>query len=409
MKFFTYGTPELADDLRTGARPLAPGTSWLRFGSTTVFYTDEAPVAAGRGARSDSTQHDMPRSNLHVVVQNGRTFQQEHPDVPVLHDRGRFLLVDLDPETARGLAEHAETCFSISPVEDDEVIFESRTAAPRDVVSGVAKLVDGVTRDRFEADVTTLVAFGTRHSTSDGFVRAATFARAELDGLGYATQLQQFAVGGQPTHNVIADLPGHGGDEHGVVIVTAHLDSVNMQGPAAPAPGADDNGSGSAGVLELARVFAGHAGRHDLRFILFGGEEQGLFGSKHYVATLTAAERARIRCVVNMDMIACLNSPTRSVLLEGGTVSQAAIDGLSEAAATYTDLSVEVNLNPAARDHVPFILAGLPAVLTIEGADSTNHNVHSANDTVATLDFGLGVEILRMNAAFVAEQLGIAE
>ena len=75
-----------------------------------------------------------------------------------------------------------------------------------------------------------------------------------------------------------------------------------------------------------------------MRLILFGGEEEGLFGSKYYVATLDAADKARIRCVVNMDMIAALNSPTRTVLLEGAPVSQTTIDGLSEAASTYTDL-----------------------------------------------------------------------
>ena len=103
-----------------------------------------------------------------------------------------------------------------------------------------------------------------------------------------------------------------------MVIVTAHLDSINLAGgPSAPAPGADDNASGSTGVLEIARVFEGARAVNDLRFILFGGEEQGLFGSKHYVASYPATERSRISAVVNMDMIGSLNSPTASVLLEG--------------------------------------------------------------------------------------------
>ena len=69
--------------------------------------------------------------------------------------------------------------------------------------------------------------------------------------------------------------------------------STLQGGPPAKAPGADDDGSGSAGVLEMARVFREHRAKHDLRFILFAGEEEGLFGSKHHFAKLSASERAR--------------------------------------------------------------------------------------------------------------------
>jgi Zn-dependent M28 family amino/carboxypeptidase len=110
-----------------------------------------------------------------------------------------------------------------------------------------------------------------------------------------------------------------------------------------------------------------------------------------------------------MDMIASLNSPTRSVLLEGAPVSQTVIDSLSAAATTYTGLTVETSLNPFASDHVPFIKADIPAVLTIEGADSTNGNIHSANDTPEKLDYDFGLEILRTNIAFIADELGIQQ
>src|SRR6185295_1893276 len=75
-------------------------------------------------------------------------------------------------------------------------------------------------------------------------------------------------------------------------------------------------------------------------------------------------------------------------------VSQTIIDSLSEAASTYTGLTVETSLYPAASDHVPFIKADLPAVLTIEGADNTNGNIHSAEDTLQKLDYDFGLEIL---------------
>ena len=80
----------------------------------------------------------------------------------------------------------------------------------------------------------------------------------------------------------------------------------------------------------------------------------------------------------------------------------AQIDDLAAAAATYTGLKVETSFNPFASDHVPFIDAGMPALLTIEGADSANGNIHSANDTLSTLNWPLAAEILRMNAAALA-------
>ena len=63
--------------------------------------------------------------------------------------------------------------------------------------------------------------------------------------------------GGGHCRNVIADRPGSGAEPRDVVLVTAHLDSINLSGPAEPAPGADDNGSGSAGLLALARALVG--------------------------------------------------------------------------------------------------------------------------------------------------------
>ena len=75
-------------------------------------------------------------------------------------------------------------------------------------------------------------------------------------------------------------------------------------GTNAAAPGADDNGSGAAGVLEIGQVLAAQSVEHDLRLIVFGGEEQGLLGSQQYVASLGQADRSRLDCVINMDMIA---------------------------------------------------------------------------------------------------------
>lgn len=65
------------------------------------------------------------------------------------------------------------------------------------------------------------------------------------------------------------------------------------------------------------------------------------------------------------------------------------------------------SLNPFASDHVPFINANIPALLTIEGADSAHENVHSANDTLDHINYGLALDIVRMNVAATSLKLGI--
>src|SRR5829696_10511840 len=351
MRLATY---RLTSDAPGTPSELPSGAFWARFGDEVLFFSDESrwDALAERAERSalrlQERRPDVEREHLHVVVQNGRLFQQEHPDVPVILDRGRFLLVELDPEQARLLEGKSATCYGVLPLREDQVVFDvrDRTAERTAPVTWIHELVNKVARPTLEADLAHLVSFPTRYSTSAHYANAAAWARDQLEAIGYVTRLQDIVVNGSPSRNVIADKEGHAVGAREVVLATAHLDSINIKGgPAAPAPGADDNGSGSAGVLQIARALRDHRGEHDLRFILFGGEEEGLFGSKRYVANLSAAERARIRAVVNMDMIGPLNAPTRSVLLEGAPLSQRIIDGLSQAAMTYTQLAVETSLH----------------------------------------------------------------
>jgi len=281
-------------------------------------------------------------------------------------------------------------------------------AAPRTAERTTTELVDQVSADTYRAALEELTAHPTRHSFTEAYRTAARQAGDRLTALGYATRSEQVAVANRETLNVVADKTGTAPEaERRLVYVVAHLDSINQAGGmGAPAPGADDNASGAAGVLELARVFGAATTEHDLRLVLFGGEEQGLHGSRAHVAGLSDADRSRITMIVNMDMIGRRHTPTPSVLLEGAPVSQSVIDTLAQAAHDTSDLEVFVSLEPFASDHVPFITAGLPAVLTIEGEDQLNLDEHTPRDTLATLDLTVAIGILRMNAAAVAATLG---
>lgn len=390
----------------------AQGGFWVGLGDEIFVCASNArwEALAGRLGIADPAP-EAKEADLHLVVQSGRSFQNAHPDARILADKGRYLIVEFDRAAARDLADRHSPAFVIRPLPRNVAIYrQHRRAAPPGLPApGIDAAVAGVSRPVLEAALTRLTAFRTRLSTSAEFREAVAWAQGQLGALGLTCATAEIRVGSATSLNLIARKPGQGPEAgRGAVLVVAHLDSVNHRdGPDAPAPGADDNASGAAGVITLAAAMAPHDLAHDLVFILFGGEEQGLLGSTQYVAGLSPAERQRIRAVLNMDMIGCLNSPPPSVMLEGAALSQTMIEALAQSAAAHTTLAVQSSLNPFASDHVPFIEAGIPAVLTIEGADGANAAVHSSADTVDRLDMDYAMQILRMNAGWLAAEAGI--
>jgi aminopeptidase YwaD len=173
--------------------------------------------------------------------------------------------------------------------------------------------------------------------------------------------------------NVLAELPGSRSGAP-TVIFTAHLDSV----PAGP--GANDNGSGSAVVLELARELA----QRDVvdrpltvRFALFGAEELGLDGSRYYVANLPGAERRAIAADINLDMVGVGDS-----WRFGGTddLVQLALGAANDFGQRALPLRGPLS---AASDHASFLDAGMPAVFLYRVEDP---NYHTAGDVAALVD-----------------------
>ena len=419
--------PRLAPGV--GPDAVAPGKrQCLKFGSRYFVYAADDAPRPGSMQLADATiekEAALERRHidtLHLVTQQGRLFQKRFPDVPILLDAGRHLLISADPGLAAKLAASSQPGFKVEPVTGDEDVFvDCPCPSPRpEPDPSVLRVVDRLSPVALKAGVTTLATYPTRNSLTRHYADAAAWAADRLMAMGYATTMWGFDIAGSATYpagrslNVIADKQGTGPGERALVLVVAHLDSVNheeelQQGLGAAAPGADDNASGSVGLLEMARVFHDLATEHDLRFILFGGEEQDLLGSAHYVKRLSARDRARITAVLNMDMIAVDNQESKppAVLLEGGPVSETLIEELCAAAHAYTRLDVKRTLKPWGSDHVSFLTAGIASVLTIEGYDRSNERVHSARDMLDFLDYRLAIDILRMNTAFVAKRAGL--
>lgn len=395
----------------SAAEGLPPvGSEWVRLDDAVLVWGESDEAARSRGLRVEEPAVQPAPKDLRLVTQVGRVFEQTYPDVPVVLDKGRYLVVQLD-ERHRQIDASEAACYKVRPFRPGETVFRTVSPPARAPDPSTQALVDQVSRGWLEGYLTRFADFPTRFSMSDEFAAAAAWARDELERLGFTAQLVPISVRTEASMNVVADRLGGGPEPRALVIVCAHLDSVNSfdQSPAAAAPGADDNASGAAALLEIARTLSGHRPAHDLRMILFGGEEQGLYGSLQYVEGVPESERRRVRAVINMDMVATRNTPAASVLLEGAPLSQALIDELAAAASSYTSLLVQESTDPARSDHVPFIDADMPAVLTIEGADSGNGNVHTADDTLAHIDYELALEIVRMNVATAATALGHLE
>lgn len=271
----------------------------------------------------------------------------------------------------------------------------------------VTPLVNGIDRASLEATLKKLIAFGTRYTFSPGIEQASTWAVEIFRSLGYDAKIVRYAYRGKQLPNVVAELKGtvRPGE---LYVVGAHLDSIAWDSMAS-APGADDNGSGSAGVLEMARVLSGKRAAATIRFVLFSGEEQGLHGSAGYVRQLAqAGELSKVKAMLNLDMIAFDPTAPIDVMLEGRAISHAFSDRLQAHAAAHAPaMKVYRTDNAWGSDHVSFLDAKVPATLTIEYEYDGNGNEHSPKDVFGICNLDLAVAILRMDVGALAELAGV--
>jgi len=196
-------------------------------------------------------------------------------------------------------------------------------------------------------------------------------------------------------------------------IICGHLDATagNPYGSENVAPGADDNGSGSAGVLTAAKVMANYNFRHEIRFICFVGEEQGLIGSGTYADSCANAQ-SKIRGVYNMDMI-CHRDQGNVEDLDADDNNHLPSAYLSDTLIHFGSVYVselpiiERHLGGgASSDHASLQEAGYPAILTIDDAViGANPYIHSTADTIgpSANDFKLMKNSIKAIVATVAE------
>ncbi|HEY7592796.1 MAG TPA: M28 family metallopeptidase [Actinophytocola sp.] len=204
---------------------------------------------------------------------------------------------------------------------------------------------------------------GNRAHGRSGYRASIDYVQARLDAAGYTTSLQPFTSGGATGWNLIAEWPR--GDANDVIMAGGHLDSVTA------GPGINDNGSGSAALLEVALTVASQnldpAKR--IRFGWWGAEERGLVGSTFYVNSLPATERAKIKGYVNFDMVGSPNPAYFVYSSSGQPPGSTDLQHVLEAPFAAMGVPTELTSVGGRSDHAAFANAGIPTGGLFTGAE----------------------------------------
>jgi hypothetical protein len=342
----------------------------------------------------------------------GCAISREH-ELPHLAMAGRFALV-LAPKS------FAPPRWSLEwrPLEPNSIIASHSDNVARVPMKGsnslAAQLASAVDANRWFADVSWLASYN-RSSYDPALVNARDWIGSQFANLGLQVSYPSFTFISTTSSNVLGVYPGTTlSDEW--ILVGGHYDSRNTSITSfSPTPGAEDNASGCAGVIELARVLTTVRPRRRVLFMCYAGEEQGLYGSIAHVNGLQASsDLSRLKLALIMDMIGFSADADLDVLLEsnGSTANQAVIAQFAAAAASHSSsLRVLTSNNPFGSDHVPYINAGVPSLLTIENDWNVYGHYHKATDLPANMSnaLAMGGGILKMNAAALAFYLGGVE
>jgi hypothetical protein len=238
--------------------------------------------------------------------------------------------------------------------------------------------------------VNALVALGPRNGAA-GQSRAADWIRSELAGL--PVEEQRYSAQGQPFRNLIVRL---GPDTRERVVIGAHYDARG------PFPGADDNASGTAALIELARMLRKAPLQLRTELAWYSNEEYGLLGSEAH-----AQAAGGVRAMISLEMLGCFDQPQQfplralrflypargDYIVVVGRLGDALLVRSIKAALRGNDAKVRSIDAPeripgiGASDHASFWRAGASAAMVTDTAWYRNPRYHTARDTPDTLDY----------------------
>jgi len=289
----------------------------------------------------------------------------------------------------------------------------------------IARAVLRVTKESYTKDLAELAHPRHHEAAPDGLARAEATIAGVLSASGYRVSKQPVTFGSWSAPNVIGERGEGSGDGAEVVIVSAHYDAVRGT------DGADDDASGAAGVLAVARATAGAKTKRRIRLVFFAFEEEGLVGSRAYVSSLPEEERRKIRGVINLEMIGYVAHgrgsqrypgeitsiiPRALLPSEGDFLGVLGSDdpggpmaALEKARAYVPELRAVLVPSSTAilksipdlgrSDHAPFWEVGVPAVLAGDTAEFRTPHYHQPSDRVPTLDLDFATSSAKLATA----------
>lgn len=279
--------------------------------------------------------------------------------------------------------------------------------------SEVHKLLPLINQTTLYSNLNNYSSFHTRYYRSQTGLEASLWLFSQIEAVAKANPNITVYPFSHPwsQKSVIARIPGKnskGDKNHPVVIISAHLDSTNLLLPSIlPAPGADDDGSGTVTILEAFRVLVefGYEPDNTLEFHWYSAEEGGLLGSQS-VLTEYKKRNINVKAQLQQDMTGYVPDKadekfgviTDYVSRELTTFVEVVIDA-------YTNLPyAEDKCGYACSDHASGTKVGFPSAFVIESLmDESNPYIHTTKDTIDRLDFAHMEQHVRLTLGFAYE------
>jgi hypothetical protein len=268
----------------------------------------------------------------------------------------------------------------------------------------VNTIVSLVSSFSLSSGVQSLQDFQTRYASTSNCEAAGEYIYSTFSGLGLDdVRFAPFTFSGSySSRNVVAEKTGETYPDD-ILVICSHYDSTSPS-RLTLAPGADDNASGTAAVLEAARVLAAFPLDFTVRFIAFSAEEWGLYGSRAYAAAARQAGESIVG-VINLDMIAFADALPEDLQIIVNEASGWLADLFLVAASNYGVLGATktVDASFVYSDHAPFWDSGYAALLAIEDEPLHNPYYHQTTDTLDKLNLEFFASATRASLGLLAE------
>jgi len=255
-------------------------------------------------------------------------------------------------------------------------------------------IVDNCTLVSVNTHLNEFVGYGVKSVGTTELDNAKNWLKNKYLSYGYTNIVEDtFTVGANTTTNIVVTKVGLV-YPNTYVIVDGHYDTIN-------GVGANDNGSGTALILEIAKQLATIPTEYSIKFINFSAEEIGLLGSQNYVNNTVIPQNLDIRLVLNIDQVGGVNGMTNDTIVcerdtsnppENNAASSTMTNELATCIGLYSSLNTEISFAYSS-DYIPFENNG-EVITGLYEKNETTHS-HSATDVIANMDVNYLFEVIK--------------